>query len=438
MGGRHTDEAMTLLRANFEMRLANLGIGKDLPTVVVLGAGASRGASCPRSVGIAPPIDSDFFVQAQRMPATKLLKRDRDLFAFIRAEFGQTDHPTLEVFFTQIAAVDRFHHVFNIRGRVSTKFGTHLATLRSLIPHVFAEALADQDCRWHQRIVGSLRAGDAVLSFNYDTLIDRALRSVAGKRWDPRIGYGFPIADGCDLWSSPPRPGPAVGRPILLLKPHGSLNWQIDGDDGQVTMVNEYVNTTAESIVPPTWDKTDVSEWPWNEVWRAARRALSSARMLVVIGYSVPMTDQLSQALLRADVNRLGALVIVNPDTQARRRVIELFSSALAPNATVVELQTLEDLASYLPRSTEEPPLLDLTAELKRLERQVQRSSQRLSDLIDEQHDFKRHQDELESTLEEISQSIDELNADGDLADRVQRLSDEINDLDSRIDSIVS
>ena len=259
------------------MRLTDLGIDRDLQTVVVLGAGASRGSSCARKIGIAPPVDADFFVQAQRMPAPTLLKRDRELFAFIRTEFGKSDLPTLEVFFTQIAAVDRFHHEFNIQGRVSGKFGTHLATLRSLIPRVFKEALGGRDCRWHERIGASLRVGDAVLSFNYDTLIDRALRSVGGKRWVPDVSYGFTMTEGSDLWSPPRRPGAPVKRPILLLKPHGSLNWHIDDQHQSVSMVEEYAATTTGSIVPPTWDKTDVGQWPWNEVWRSARRVLGSA-----------------------------------------------------------------------------------------------------------------------------------------------------------------
>jgi len=204
------------------MRLPNLGIDKDEPTVVVLGAGASRGSSCARSTGVAPPLDADFFVQAQRLPGPDLTKRDRDLFNFVREEFGQGELPTLEVFFTQTSAVDRFHHEFNIRGRVSGKFGRQLATLRNLIPRVFGQALRGLDCKWHRRLVAALRAGDSVLSFNYDTLADRALRDVAGKRWNPAIGYGFPVSSGLDLWSPPASPGPAVRNPIQLLKPHGS------------------------------------------------------------------------------------------------------------------------------------------------------------------------------------------------------------------------
>jgi hypothetical protein len=420
------------------MRLSSLGINKELPTVAVLGAGASRGASCVRKVGIAPPVDADFFVQAQRMPSSELLKRDHELFAFIRAEFGPSDPPTLEVFFTQIAAVDRFHHEFNIKGRVSARFSAHLGTLRSLIPRVFRVALGDCDCFWHERIVTALRTGDAVLSFNYDTLFDRALRSVGGKRWLPEVGYGFDMASGSDLWSPPPRPGPAVKRPILLLKPHGSLNWHI-GEDGQgVSMVDEYAPTTTGSIVPPTLDKTAVGQWPWSEVWRAARRVLGSARMLVVIGYSVPATDQLSQALLRADVNKLSALVVVNPDPEARRRVIDVMSSALESTASVVELQTIEEFASYLPPGPNESPPVDPLAELAKLHRQMRLNLRELAQAqgqLEESHgSLEEEQRELKSTVEEMETTVEDLSS---CADEVQRLTDEVREIDARIDSIL-
>ena len=258
------------------MKLASVGIDRDLATVVVLGAGASRGSSCSRRTGIAPPLDSDFFAQAQRLAPAQLTKRDRELFGFIRTEFGQSALPTLEVFFTQVTAVNRFHHEFNIRGRPSGKFGRQLATLRQLIPRVFREALGGLDCAWHQRIAAALRVGDAVISFNYDTLMDRALKAAGGKRWNPQSGYGFQVAAGSELWSPPPRPGPTVRNPVRLLKPHGSLNWSIDAATESINLVDEYSPASIGSIVPPTWDKSDVSNWPWNEVWRSARTVLRS------------------------------------------------------------------------------------------------------------------------------------------------------------------
>lgn len=421
-----------------KMRLTNLGIDKDLSTVVVLGAGASRGSSCARPTGVAPPLDADFFAQAQRMSSGSLTRDDRDLFNFVREEFGQGNIPTLEVFFTQITAVDRFHHEFNIRGRPSGKFGRHLGTLRRLIPRVFGEALGGQTCLWHCRIASALRAGDAILSFNYDTLIDRALKDAAGKRWNPDVGYGFKVSHGSELWSPPPSPGPHVRNPIRLLKPHGSLNWRVDEAADTVALVEEYTPETADSIVPPTWDKSIVSNRPWNDVWRSAREVLGLARLLIVVGYSVPVTDQLSQALLRADVNSLNGLIIVNPDPESRRRMINVMSSAIDPNTLVIELSTLNEFASYLPRSEAEPPEVHLETELERVHNEIRGLARRVRDFrtAHGERELREELDDLRGSFEELEGRVDEIEESG-LAGDIQRVQDEVRDLDARIDSIV-
>lgn len=421
------------------MQLRALGIERSYPAVVVLGAGASRGASCIDPAGVLPPLDADFFVQAQRLAPGKLLKRDRELLNFIRSEFGPGDLPTLEVFFTQVAAVDRFHREFNTRGRVSGKFARHLNALRQLIPRVLHDALGGRDCLWHQRIAAALRTGDSVLSFNYDTVIDRALRSVGGKRWAPETAYGFRVTSGVALWAPPPSPGPAVKHPVLLLKPHGSLNWHIDSDSSTVELVDEYTPPTANSIVPPTWDKSDVTLWPWHDVWRSARSALGGARILVVIGYSVPTTDQLSQALLRADVNRLQALIVVNPDPASRRRVIELMSSAMMTSTRTIELETLEEFASYLPPLQSEPDTPDVLKLIKALGDRLDSVTQRIEELRETQSAVASEQDELRELIRDARDELENLELPGfdTLSEELQRLQSDVADLDGRIDSIV-
>jgi hypothetical protein len=408
-------------------------VDRDLSTVLVLGAGASRGATCVKGSGVAPPLDADFFAQALRMPASSLTKRDRDLFTFVRDEFGHRQSPTLEVFFTQMSAVDRFHREFNIRGRPSGQFGRQLEALRSLIPRVLSEALGGGHCRWHRRIAAALRAGDAVMSFNYDTVMDRALRSEGGNRWNPEVGYGFPIAAGAELWEPAPTPGPKVRNPVRLLKPHGSLNWALH-DPERVSLVEEYAPSTAQSIVPPTWDKSDVTQWPWSQVWKSAREVLGRARLLVMVGYSVPVTDQLSQALLRADVTRLDALVIVNPDPESRARSIELMSSALSKDSSVIQLDSLAEFAAYLPRSSSEPRSVDIPRELARLRTRVGRLARDLQDLQSSHSDLESEQDDALEAIEDLQHRLDVVAMD---ADDLQRLRSDVADLDGRLDSIL-
>jgi SIR2-like domain len=429
------------------VRLTDLGIDRNLQTVVVLGAGASRGSYCASRIGVAPPLDADFFAQAQRMPAKALMKSDRDLFDFVRSEFGPRELPTLEVFFTQISAVHRFHHEFNIQGRITGKFSTQLGSLLDLVPRVFQQALGDRNCRWHERIAASLNARDAVLSFNYDTLMDRALRLQGQNRWVPQTGYGFDMRKIGAQWVPPPHPGPPVQHPVFLLKPHGSLNWELSASRRKVSLVDEYGPTTANSIVPPTWDKADVREQPWNDVWRTARGVLATARMLVVIGYSVPVTDQLSQALLRADVNNLSALVVVNPDSVGRSRIVDVFSSALMPSTTVIELDTLDEFASYLPRTTQEAAEKSLLDQITEMRSRLNRTTTSVSRLRRSQDQFEGSIEELENQQEELRNDLIELQtiidevSDGDrgeIGQEVRRLTDEVSDLDARIDSILS
>jgi archaellum component FlaC len=380
------------------------------------------------------------------MPAKRLLKPDRELFDFVRSEFGPRDLPTLEVFFTQISAVHRFHHEFNIQGRVTGKFSTHLASLLDLIPRVFQQALGARNCRWHERIAASLNARDAVLSFNYDTLMDRALTLEGQNRWVPETGYGFKMAKIGPQWTPPPHPGPPVQHPVVLLKPHGSLNWELSESRKKVSLVDEYGPTTADSIVPPTWDKADVRERPWNEVWRTARGVLGTARMLVVIGYSVPVTDQLSQALLRADVNNLSALVIINPDREGRRRIVDVFSSALMSSTTVIELDTLEEFASYLPHTKQEAGEKSLTVQIEEIRSRLNRTTTTVSRLRRSQdliagsiEDLESQQEELRDDLSELQSVVDEV-GDGDrgeIGQEVRKLSDQVSDLDARIDSML-
>lgn len=340
------------------MNLAELGLGNPR-SVVVLGAGASRGATFANQARVSPPLDSDFFEQVRRMPEGSLTAADRDLLSYLGEEYGVGQDPTLETLFTQVSAIDRFHHDFNIRGRVIKKYERYLETLRQLIPRVFGVAFSagNASCRWHDRLAATLRTEDAILSFNYDCLIDGALARMAGKRWRASTGYGFPVRNGAADWEERTTQGRPYAKPIRLLKPHGSLNWAIDRDNDAVDLVGPYQPTTHASVVPPTWDKSEVTQDPWLSVWRESRQVLAQARALIVVGYSVPATDQLSQALFRADVRSLDALVLVNPDDSARSRFRSLVASAFNKDTRVIEYPSLSHFAQELePTAAEDLP----------------------------------------------------------------------------------
>lgn len=353
-----------LVRPRFDhgcMLLRGIGVPRADRSVVVLGAGASRGASfCGPGRQVLPPLDADFFRQAQALDEKTYGKYAKPVLEFLRSDYGARTLPTLETVFTQLEGFERFlREFYTRRGRRPGRYQKQLGYLQSLIPAVFRAAFEGATCTWHDRIARALRASDAVISFNYDTLIDDSLRRWARGIWVADEGYGFKVRNGQDAWSASPTPGPFPQEPLRLLKPHGSLHWGgVDAEAEDLDLhSNPYGQRAARSnVIPPTWDKTILGTWPWKPVWEDSSRYLQQVRCLIVIGYSVPATDLMSQALIKSSLSGadLRLLVVVNPDPAARGRVIDLSRAAIKPKTRIIELGALRDFALLLEETPEE------------------------------------------------------------------------------------
>lgn len=173
------------------MLLRGVGLGRAVRSTVILGAGASRGASFANSSRqVLPPLDADFFQQAQRLDEPVFKELARDVIKFVREEYGATQLPTLETLFTQLQGYEQFLQQFYAkRGRRPGRYKRELQHLLELIPLLFRSAFEDQACEWHDRIAHALRAGDAVISFNYDVLMDEALSRLGDGIWKADRGY---------------------------------------------------------------------------------------------------------------------------------------------------------------------------------------------------------------------------------------------------------
>jgi len=186
----------------------------------------------------------------------------------------------------------------------------------------------------------------SVMTFNYDVALDHAVNSA-----------DIPV-DYCLL---PER----IVNGLEVMKLHGSLNWarcskcgQIDawpldqlsgthfrgrGSEAKWSFL-EFVGDLQRRvhcaapcqpdpvIVPPTWSKTEHYR-EIDSVWKRAAKHLSEAENIVVIGYSLPPTDQFFRylyALGTMSRTRLRNFIVCNPDGRptTKRRFKRLLGQA--------------------------------------------------------------------------------------------------------------
>jgi hypothetical protein len=182
------------------MEIPSIG-ARERSTLVILGAGATRRASFVAGDALVPPpLDYDFF-QVLQMSATGRTPSGRALIDHVRTVYGPALNIGLETVFDNLDAARVFHATFKIaRGRHLEEPRRLIDALRVVLPELLGETVGDE-CEFHAALASRLRVGDAVISLNYDCVMDRALADHAGFRFDPeRGGYGVPVDSGADLW----------------------------------------------------------------------------------------------------------------------------------------------------------------------------------------------------------------------------------------------
>jgi hypothetical protein len=330
------------------MDLGRFGYEKRREAVVILGAGATRGTSFgSASPVLKPPLDADFFLQLR---ASDLGQEDsaQRLLQFLEEEFGDIEL-SMEAFYSQVHLHDQFVGDFpKGKGRRRRYEWARRYFLR-VIPPLFGLTLGSDRCIWHDRLVAALVPGDTVVSFNYDCLVDHSLRDVAKRSWDPGSGYGVDARGSLKAWRDHSGTGRFPVKPIQLLKLHGSMNWGVDAD-GRLHLLTDPYDSRPEDelcIVPPLWQKSFEAP-PFHDVWMAAREQLTSTKALLLIGYSLPLTDVYTQAMLRIDVQPLDFLLIANPDPAARDRIRRVMRSAITTSTRVVEVEDMRAVGGLL------------------------------------------------------------------------------------------
>jgi len=339
------------------------------PITVVLGAGASRGASFTKERACKPPLNKDFFTQLQRVSKKKhkaiveqIIKDTTDLFAF-------NFKLTLEEFFTQIEYFRKFidltepRREFNL-DRLNKIRSNFLQGLAALFEESIAEpgSYESRICKYHNKIVDVLRPRDTIISFNYDCLIDDTLKRRGKNKWHPRYGYCIPLRTskghkkyhlkGLKRWT--PKNTVTVHREntITLLKLHGSLHWYIDEAKHVITFKERpYTKQRGKrhfTIIPPEWNKEYYEDIElFTHLWAEADRRLRRTRHLILIGYSLTDTDLHSLALFRIAIpeKKLKTLIIVNPDQHVRFKTRQVLLHGITDKTKIIVFDTFEEFS---------------------------------------------------------------------------------------------
>ena len=196
--------------------------------VVLLGAGASK-AYRESPTGIRMPVACDFFDTFERLAIyghpwvlregiIDFLYRVKrvDPFTYLRSGIN-IEELNSEIEEHMLEAINQ-----------GTQLGDRLLLFRSYneLTYIFSSVINEIQngpiSRAHQAIAVRLEPDDVVITFNWDTLMDRALASTTD--WTLDHGYGFsPKGIYRDRWSPPQQ---TKNKPCpRLLKLHGSTNW---------------------------------------------------------------------------------------------------------------------------------------------------------------------------------------------------------------------
>jgi len=213
-----------------------------------------------------------------------------------------------------------------------------------------------------------LRPGDTVVTFNYDSTVERVLLNLG--KWSPADGYGERLVFQKSRYDKTPV---IFGdSQVKVLHLHGAVGWyrkpsvrqdfpmktggaippeartpapietkiSIDPivlrDFGIYTAVDASLPSRPpdeyQILLHPSFLKDYAGEESGNAVfikmWRMAAEALRSADRVVIIGYSLPLADSAAWTLLLANCDA-ARTTVVNPDPSVMNRYRRLLIQSL-------------------------------------------------------------------------------------------------------------
>ena len=179
-----------------------------------------------------------------------------------------------------------------------------------------------------KKFVQRLAQTDVIVTFNWDTILDRAIESQRKFSWHRSWGYGKTVRENLESFSHDPPKIP--NKYPRLLKLHGSINWTSFHSNGEIKSkitngwhpgdrVNNVLMMPPKMIKREVWDNNQtfaegddgantINATPSNfysNLWAEAEGQLSHCRRLVFIGYSFPPADFAVSNMIRRAISEM-------------------------------------------------------------------------------------------------------------------------------------
>ena len=265
------------------------------------------------------------------------------LLAYLYPDFSQQfrNYPNIEDFLNLLEMAKRFNTEEFIESNLwppAKLEEVNRITLKAATEYIWDFMQDKQKLRvLYDYAAGNLRAGDTIITFNWDLTVERALE---GHPDDFNISYFYSQDRDEDR--------------VVLLKPHGSIDWflkkKLPDEAKQNVMsldkelcVYPYFDFAEnpelleqEPVIVPPLSSKEFEYGFLKRTWQNVYKAVSSATSLYIIGYSFPKEDQFARLVIRRGLrnNILRAergkkhqlhLVVVNPDENVLPTTSKLF-----------------------------------------------------------------------------------------------------------------
>jgi hypothetical protein len=339
-------------------------------TLFIFGAGSSRDyAQASHGIqGFQSPLNRDFFKMLKLVLVADNLIANSSVRAFLRrlsdyyslgrgANLDFLDSPVLEDLEAVMTHLNIKQEIYGARANITTQGTSMEAMLRDLIVYSMARASEGPVSNLHRRFVDAVSDVDVLISFNYDLLLDKALRDA--HRFDDN-GYHVTFHSYSSRTGS--RPPSHSNATLDLLKLHGSSNWarcvECSGlvllDDPKIALdLTGPASITCPRcgrgpacliplIVPPVQTKAYADD-PFRFLWIHAAKRIVGADRIVAIGYRFSNNDRATETFLREEINpnRLKEIHLVNT-TRSRDEVEENYKRVF-PTSRIVWSRTFQE-----------------------------------------------------------------------------------------------